>query len=269
MVLNFSSKFIHSPFSTYQKQVGIHAMPVLLWLPNLISLSLRLILRDSVTFSVLDNLFLIVLISFSEPRWKIFLLIFLVYLAIEFVHLYHSYSGWGNNGRNRAHLSRLSCNDVNSDQSNCHSGQHSHLVAEVSDISRSPLIRSSQRYGELPVAQNDAGVKRKFNGKVMMFPCTLRHLRRSNFKDDYQHSYLYVGCPVGLRVTHSPLVTIEPDPRPTYLLPFKSSWFSVRSEDHAFNGDSSLSITQKLKEFLVSEVSQTRCQFLSLFSDSV
>ena len=128
MVLSFSSKFIRSSFSAYQKQIGIHAMLVLSWLPNLISLSLCLILRDSATFSVLDNLFLIVLISFSEPRWKIFLLIFLVYLAIEFVHSYYSYSGWGNNGRNRAYLSRLSCNDVNSDQLNCHSGQYLYLV---------------------------------------------------------------------------------------------------------------------------------------------
>jgi hypothetical protein len=72
--------------------------------------------------------------------------------------------------------------------------------------------------------------------------------------NDYHHSYLYVGFPVGLRACYSPLITVEPPSRPRSLLPIKKALFSIRPGDHPFKGGANLSMTQKLEEFLLSEV---------------
>lgn len=101
-------------------------------------------------------------------------------------------------------------------------------------------------------------IEKKLHGRVTMFPCDLRHLRRSGFKDDYHHSYLYVGCPVGLSVCHSPLIHIQPQKSCKALFPSKRAWFGVRPEDHAFNGGSNMTLAEKLEEFLLSEVSSNK-----------
>lgn len=80
-----------------------------------------------------------------------------------------------------------------------------------------------------------------------MFPCDLRHLRQSGFKDDYHHFYLYVGCPVGLSVRHSPLIHIEPDPGSGALFPSKRAWFGVRPKDYALNSGPNMTLAEKLK----------------------
>lgn len=98
-------------------------------------------------------------------------------------------------------------------------------------------------------------IEKELHGRVTMFPCDLRHLRRSGFKDDYHHSYLYVGCPVGMSFCHSPLVHIQPETSCKAVFPSKRAWFSVRPEDHAFNGGPNMTLAEKLKEFLLSEVS--------------
>ena len=113
--------------------------------------------------------------------------------------------------------------------------------------------RTSQE-AEVAKSNDSPQTEKAFHGRVTMFPCDLRHLRRSGFKDDYHHSYLYVGYPVGFRACYQPLITVEPPFRPGFLLPCKKAWFSIRPEDHAFNGDANLSMTQKLEEFLLSEV---------------
>lgn len=79
-----------------------------------------------------------------------------------------------------------------------------------------------------------------------MFPCTLRHIRRSAFKDSFSHSYLYVGVPVDLGATFAPLLSVG-----------KSSWktwFSIRPQDQALRGGGDLSLEQKLEEYLVTHV---------------
>jgi hypothetical protein len=110
----------------------------------------------------------------------------------------------------------------------------------------------------VPQSNGDNQLDKIRHGRVLMFACNLRHLRRSGFKDDYHHSYLYVGYPVGLSACYSPLITVEPRMRPGSLRPFKRSWFSIRPEDHAFNGGHGLSMRQKLDQFLESQVSSER-----------
>jgi hypothetical protein len=110
------------------------------------------------------------------------------------------------------------------------------------------------REAQVPYVTGNSQAEKTFHGRAAMFPCDLRHLRRSGFKDNYHHSYLYVGYPVGLRACYSPLITVEPPFRPGFLLPIKKAWFSIRPEDHALNGGANLSMTQKLEEFLLSEV---------------
>lgn len=128
-----------------------------------------------------------------------------------------------------------------------------------------PIVRQKnhshdflRKNAPVPQKKGNHQVDQTRHGRVMMFACNLRHLRRSGFKDDYHHSYLYVGYPIGLSACYSPLITVEPRMRPGSLRPFKRSWFSIRPEDHAFNGGPGLSMRQKLDEFLESQVSSER-----------
>lgn len=92
----------------------------------------------------------------------------------------------------------------------------------------------------------------ELNGKPMLFPCHLRHRRVAPFKDNFQHSYLYAGTPVGLHATYSPLYSID-DPPNAKRWPL-GGWFNFRAQDHAIRGGAHMTLSQKLREFLVSEV---------------
>jgi len=91
------------------------------------------------------------------------------------------------------------------------------------------------------------------HGKPILFPCHLRHRRVSPFKDNFQHSYLYAGAPVGLHNTYRPIYSIDDPPKPNSWLP--GGWFNFRAQDHAIRGGTNLTLSQKLREFLLSEVS--------------
>ena len=84
------------------------------------------------------------------------------------------------------------------------------------------------------------------HGKPMMFPCTLRHIRRKAFKDDFQHKYLYIGVPIGLHADYAPLISIDS--------PSWCSVFSIRPQDQLIRGGIHLTLSQKLKEYIVEQV---------------
>ena len=86
------------------------------------------------------------------------------------------------------------------------------------------------------------------HGNPIFFPSTLRHMRKSGFKDDFQHSYLYVGVPVGLHARYGPFLSVD-EPLG------KAAIFSIQARDQALRGGSRMTLPQKLKEYLKSQVS--------------
>lgn len=102
------------------------------------------------------------------------------------------------------------------------------------------------------------------HGKPVLFPCDLRHRRIAPFKDYFSHSYLYVGTPVGLRACYSPLLAVDLPRETNGRWLFKKAWFSLRAKDHAIRGGAHLSLTQKLTEYLISEVSRNTMALDSL-----
>lgn len=85
------------------------------------------------------------------------------------------------------------------------------------------------------------------HGRLTMYPCTLRHIRRTAFKDDFQHKYLYIGVPVGLHADYAPLISVD--------YPSWMSIFSIRPQDQLVRGGIHLTLAQKLREFIEEQVS--------------
>jgi hypothetical protein len=96
----------------------------------------------------------------------------------------------------------------------------------------------------------------KLHGKPILFPCHLRHRRLAPFKDSFRHSYLYVGTPVGLQACYSPILSVDLPYNPKSKWPFRKAWFNIKGQDHAIRGGSHLTTAQKLREYLISEVSK-------------
>lgn len=96
----------------------------------------------------------------------------------------------------------------------------------------------------------------QLHGKPGLFPCHLRHRRLNPFKDSFRHSYLYVGTPVGLQACYSPILCVDLPHNPSSRWPFRRAWFNIKGQDHAIRGGSHLTIAQKLREYLISEVSK-------------
>ncbi|KAJ5454991.1 hypothetical protein N7530_012760 [Penicillium desertorum] len=199
----------------------------------LLSLVFRLVLERRVVLALGENFFLIAFTQYAEPSWVTVLIVAAIFVTSAFLQTQLEY--------------RDSVQDTHSNAAQ--RGCPAHITRHENEDSNYCIPREAPS----PKSNGESRTAKSFHGRVTMFPCDLRHLRRSGFKDDYHHSYLYVGYPVGLRASYSPLVAVEPPFRPRSLLPIKKAWFSIRPEDHAFNGDANLSMAQKLEEFLLSE----------------
>lgn len=101
-------------------------------------------------------------------------------------------------------------------------------------------IERQSEDADVPFNRND------LHGKLTMFPCILRHIRRKAFKDDFQHKYLYIGVPVGLHADYAPLISVD--------YPSWRSAFSIRPQDQLIRGGIHLTLAQKLREFLEEQV---------------
>ncbi|KAJ6127768.1 hypothetical protein N7471_008985 [Penicillium samsonianum] len=205
--------------------------------PVLLSLVFRLQLERRVALALGENLLLIVSTQYAERSWITVLIVTAIFVTSAFLKTQLEYRDSVQDTHSNA--APRGC-PVKIWDSGCPVQIFRHQIEDSSNC-----IPQEAR---VPKNNGDSQIKKSF-----LFPCDLRHLRRSGFKDDYHHSYLYVGYPVGLRASYSPLVTVEPPFRPRSLLPVKTAWFGIRPEDHAFNGDVNLSMTQKLEEFLLSE----------------
>lgn len=206
--------------------------------PVLLSLVSRLQLERRVALALGENLLLTVSTQYADRSWITVLIVTAIFVTSAFLKTQLEYRDSVQDTHSNA--APRGC-PVKTWDSGCPVQIFRHQIEDSSNC-----IPQEAR-----VLKNngDSQIEKSF-----LFPCDLRHLRRSGFKDHYHHSYLYVGYPVGLRASYSPLVTVEPPFRPRSLLPVKTAWFGIRPEDHAFNGDVNLSMTQKLEEFLLSEV---------------
>lgn len=212
--------------------------------PVLLSLLGRLVLERRVALALAENLLLIACTQYAELSWVKVVVLATIFVASAFLQTQLEYLDSVQD--TYSHAGPLQYEAKSSRASGC----PAHTSRDQKRDSRYRTPREVQA----PNVNGNPQAEKSFHGRVALFPCDLRHLRRSGFKDNYHHSYLYAGYPVGLRACYSPLITVEPPFRSGFLLPIKKAWFSIRPEDHAFNGDANLSMTQKLEEFLLSEV---------------
>ena len=209
----------------------------------LVSLAFRLLLEKKAVLAVAENLLLIALSQYSDLSWATFLTIVAIFLASAFCQMELEYAG----SSQRAGACDASLGGTAKPRSRS-------CLARTNHLERQESYYCDQEKAQVAKVNDNPPGARALHGQVTMFPCDLRHLRQSGFKDNYHHSYLYVGSPVGLSACYSPLVTVEPRNRPGSLLPMKKAWFSIRPEDHGFNGGADRSLAYKLEEFLLSQV---------------
>lgn len=219
----------------------------------LLSLVLRLFLERKTVMALTESLLLFVLIQSSRHYHIPFIVVLSIFVTSAFCQTEIEYYD--------SVQEKKTCDTLPSCTTKSRNGG---CPARSSGLKRkSQHYCKPQKAQSLKVNERPEATK-ALHGRVTMFPCDLRHLRRSGFKDDYHHSYLYAGYPVGLSASYGPLITVEPPVRPGYLLPLKRAWFSIRPEDHGFNGGANRSMTQKLEEFLLSEVSHSWKKTISL-----
>lgn len=204
-------------------------------------LALRLDLEGPKVLVLVENLLLIIAIELAEVSWCTAFTTLAFFVASAFCQIQVEY-----------YNSTSKIGETVSTNCPCYGAQN--ISASAACDSRNNSTCKSRRNGQFQPNNKDLPTLEPLHGRVTLFPCDLRHLRRSSFKDDYHHSYLYVGTPVGSNSVYSPLISVEPQRYPRSFLPMRKAWFSVRPEDHGFNGGKNLSMDQKLKEFLVSEV---------------
>lgn len=113
-------------------------------------------------------------------------------------------------------------------------------------------FRSSSRGNDEP---------RELHGRPTLFPCDLRHKRIGPFQDAFRHAYLYCGIPIGFHACYSPILCVDQPTDTTSRWPFRKAWFNMRAEDHLIRGGAHLTMAQKLREFLLSEVTSLRSTF--------
>lgn len=209
----------------------------------LLSLWVRQAVEKRPALAISENILLFTLMQFGLTSWGNVLIFWIFFSGIAALQTQNEYRDTTRKLKSRT--AELSCTGL------WQKGQFSAEINCPQDQTVPYVPKSSPSCKRI----HEPEIEKKLHGRVTMFPCDLRHLRRSGFKDDYHHSYLYVGCPVGLSICHSPLVHIEPNPGLNTLFPSKRAWFGVRPEDHGFNGGPNMTLAGKLKEFLLSEVS--------------
>ena len=210
----------------------------------LVSLAFRFFLEKKAGLAVAENLLLIALSQCSDLCWVTVLTIVAFFLASAFCQMELEYAQTVQ--RTNACDASL-CGTAKPRTSSC-SARTNHLEREKS-------YYCDPQEAQVAKQNNTPQVAKALHGRVTMFPCDLRHLRQSGFRNKFHHSYLYVGYPVGLSACYSPLISVEPQIRPASWLPINKAWFSVRPEHHGFNGGADRSMTQKLEEFLSTKVS--------------
>jgi hypothetical protein len=229
--------------------------------PLVLSCMLRISIKESIYVLLGENLLIVCLVEWMPPFWTTFITVFAVFMGLAFYDTRTEYMNPLGNVR-----------EINLEDSVEHKGvitssgmcpvRISRIMADTdSSISSTNSEKDADR-----VRKSTNEVK-KLHGKPILFPCHLRHRRLTPFKDSFRHSYLYVGTPVGLQACYSPILCVDLPHDPKSKWPFRRAWFNIKGQDHAIRGGSHLTIAQKLREYLISEVSEriTILQFPYLF----
>lgn len=225
-------------------------------LPLFGTLAFRQVLERQTALNLLENAFHLALIQYAGFSWAICPLILAFFLASAFLQTQIEYFNWDQQTKSQCTRAvQLNC------MSSAQDAQCPSFATSRNGLD--PKLSVSQGKDH-HVLNEEPTSSLSVYGKVTMYPCVLRHIRLAGgFKDDFAHTYLYIGVPLGLRECYSPLLSVDspPDSRPWY----NKAFFSIRPEDQFLRGGASLSLSQKLKEFLLldvcSQAPHQRCIF--------
>lgn len=222
-------------------------------------------IKESIYVLLAENLLIVCLVEWMPPFWTAFITVFAVSMGLAFYETRAEYMNPIGNVR-----------EINSEDSVEHAG----VVTKANDDEYSLPSTSNLKSGMCPVrissliadtgsailgtnSEKDAyrvikpaNDVKKLHGKPILFPCHLRHRRLTPFKDSFRHSYLYVRTPVGLQACYSPILCVDLPHDQRSKWPFRRAWFNIRGQDHAIRGGYHLTIAQKLRQYLISEVSE-------------
>ncbi|KAH8646865.1 hypothetical protein BX600DRAFT_156434 [Xylariales sp. PMI_506] len=224
---------------------------------------MRSLVEQDIPSLLLDNLLLALLLTWKPSTWTIISLSLALFLGLaSFEHrAEHMHSKYNDRELNPATATnsshhppndtkRAQLHTLNSNAGLCPVsmstlfGLGSHSTTQPIPSGEEKIIEGSTDYGREP---------KELHGQPILFPCHLRHRRMTQFKDNFNHSYLYCGIPVGLHACYSPILCVDQVPDPKSKWPFQRAWFSLRPQDHLIRGAKHMTMSQKLREFLISE----------------
>lgn len=213
----------------------------------LLSFVIRLVLARGLLWTLAENILLIMVIKHADVSWATSLVVLVIFISFAFLQTQSEY------------VDSVQAIDSRRAPLECPAGYWNSGCPAYS-LRRQAKEPDYHIPAESPVQNKDKSLQanKGLHGRLTLFPCNLRHRRMSYFRYRFDDSYLYVGCPVGLRACYSPLITVEPSIQTGSWLSIKKAWFSIRPEDHAFNGGADLTMAQKLEEFLTSQVGSRR-----------
>jgi hypothetical protein len=220
--------------------------------PLVLSCMLRILIKESIYVLIGENLLIVCLVEWMASFWTTFITAFAVFMRQAFYETRAEYMNTLGNVR-----------EVNSEESVEHAGSSSNLKFGRCPVGISRVITDTA--SSIPHTNNEKDIykvrkpkdeAKKLHGKPILFPCHLRHRRLTPFKDSFRHSYLYVGTPVGLQACYSPILCVDLPYNPKSKWPFRKAWFNIKGQDHAIRGGSYLTTAHKLREYLISELSE-------------
>jgi hypothetical protein len=233
--------------------------------PLVLSCMLRVLVEDNLTALLADNLLVVVLVQWMPPLWTTLIIALTTCIGLAF---YETRAECMNHTSN---FREISPNHKSfSSATNGLEASHSRHSPSGGKTGMCP-IKSFQPLGltentSRPLPNESAGrhahgfcreteEKKELHGKPILFPCHLSHRRIAPFRDGFPYSYLYVGMPVGLHACYCPILCVDQPHDPKSKWPFRRAWFNIRAQDHAIREGAHMTMAQKLREYLLSEVS--------------
>ncbi len=209
---------------------------------TLLSAAARYSVNNNLVSLIVDHAVLALCVAWIPSAWLAVPFSFIAFLALAF---YKSRAEYMRPEDSHREDHSLLCPVLGTTPSQTPSGRPLSPPPGHPDVTPTTVSRNPTEKDEEP---------KELHGTPMLFTCDLRHKRIAPFKDAFRHSYLYCGMPVGLHATYSPLVSLDDPVDPASKWPFRKAWFSLRAEDHAIRGGAQMTMAQKLREFLLSEV---------------
>ena len=230
--------------------------------PLALSCMLRISNEESIYVLLGENVLIMFLVEWMPSFWTTLLTVFTVFLGLAFYETRAEYMHPPANVREvslgisvgHSGIAARANGDENTlcSTTNLKTGMCPMATSKINTCSSIPGTNSEKNADRVHKTTNEV---KKLHGKPILFPCHLRHRRLTPFKDSFRHSYLYVGTPVGLEACYSPILCVDLPYDPKRKWPFRKAWFNIRSQDHGIRRGSHLTIAEKLREYLISDVS--------------